>query len=199
MVDEPGRGGVVGDFVTPSPRPRDPQVSGVGARSGYPSSTRRGRGRGGKDPPVMQIGEAASRVGLSLRTIRRWDEVGLVVPSERSLRRLPPLHRGRHRAPRAGEDVQAARLQPGADARPARHDGRARGRHRRGPRAHRRAAAQAVDVPGRGRRPGRGAALPGAGPRAALPGAAKAGHRRGALGARTAPRDQRRGIGRGQR
>ncbi|OLT16130.1 MerR family transcriptional regulator [Pseudonocardia sp. CNS-139] len=32
----------------------------------------------------MQIGEAASRVGLSLRTIRHWDEVGLVVPSERS-------------------------------------------------------------------------------------------------------------------
>jgi DNA-binding transcriptional MerR regulator len=33
---------------------------------------------------LMQIGEAASRVGLSLRTIRHWDEVGLVVPSERS-------------------------------------------------------------------------------------------------------------------
>ena len=33
---------------------------------------------------VMQIGEVAARVGLSLRTIRHWDEVGLVVPSERS-------------------------------------------------------------------------------------------------------------------
>jgi DNA-binding transcriptional MerR regulator len=32
----------------------------------------------------MQIGEVALRVGLSLRTIRHWDEVGLVVPSERS-------------------------------------------------------------------------------------------------------------------
>ncbi|WP_219416564.1 MerR family transcriptional regulator [Pseudonocardia nigra] len=32
----------------------------------------------------MQIGEVAGRVGLSLRTIRHWDEVGLVVPSERS-------------------------------------------------------------------------------------------------------------------
>ena len=32
----------------------------------------------------MQIGEVATRVGLSLRTIRHWDEVGLVVPSERS-------------------------------------------------------------------------------------------------------------------
>jgi DNA-binding transcriptional MerR regulator len=33
---------------------------------------------------VLQIGEAASRVGLSLRTIRHWGEVGLVVPSGRS-------------------------------------------------------------------------------------------------------------------
>lgn len=32
----------------------------------------------------MQIGEVAMRVGLSLRTIRHWDEVGLVVPSARS-------------------------------------------------------------------------------------------------------------------
>jgi DNA-binding transcriptional MerR regulator len=38
----------------------------------------------GKDPTVMQIGEVAARVGLSLRTIRHWDDVGLVVPSERS-------------------------------------------------------------------------------------------------------------------
>lgn len=33
---------------------------------------------------MRQIGEVATRVGLSLRTIRHWDEVGLVVPSERS-------------------------------------------------------------------------------------------------------------------
>jgi DNA-binding transcriptional MerR regulator len=32
----------------------------------------------------MQIGEVTTSVGLSLRTIRHWDEVGLVVPSERS-------------------------------------------------------------------------------------------------------------------
>lgn len=32
----------------------------------------------------MQIGEAADRVGLSLRTMRYWDEVGLAVPSARS-------------------------------------------------------------------------------------------------------------------
>lgn len=33
---------------------------------------------------LMQIGEVATRVGLSLRTLRHWDEVGLVVPSARS-------------------------------------------------------------------------------------------------------------------
>lgn len=32
----------------------------------------------------MQIGEAAERTGLSLRTIRHYEEVGLVVPSARS-------------------------------------------------------------------------------------------------------------------
>jgi DNA-binding transcriptional MerR regulator len=33
---------------------------------------------------VMRIGEVATRVGLSLRTLRHWDDVGLVVPSARS-------------------------------------------------------------------------------------------------------------------
>ncbi|MEO3747263.1 MerR family transcriptional regulator [Plantactinospora sp. B5E13] len=32
----------------------------------------------------MQIGEAADRVGLSIRTIRHYEEAGLVVPSARS-------------------------------------------------------------------------------------------------------------------
>ncbi|MFG1925291.1 MerR family transcriptional regulator [Cryptosporangium sp. NPDC048952] len=32
----------------------------------------------------MQIGEAAERVGLSIRTIRHYEEAGLVVPSARS-------------------------------------------------------------------------------------------------------------------
>ncbi|GAA2412171.1 MerR family transcriptional regulator [Streptomyces glaucosporus] len=32
----------------------------------------------------MQIGEVAERTGLSLRTIRHYEEVGLVVPSARS-------------------------------------------------------------------------------------------------------------------
>lgn len=33
---------------------------------------------------MHQIGEAASRVGLSLRTVRYYEEVGLVVPSGRT-------------------------------------------------------------------------------------------------------------------
>lgn len=32
----------------------------------------------------MQIGEVAERIGLSLRTIRYYEEVGLVIPSARS-------------------------------------------------------------------------------------------------------------------
>jgi len=32
----------------------------------------------------LQIGEVAARTGLSLRTIRYYDEMGLVVPSERT-------------------------------------------------------------------------------------------------------------------
>lgn len=34
---------------------------------------------------MHQIGEVAEAVGLSLRTIRHWDEVGLVPPSGRSV------------------------------------------------------------------------------------------------------------------
>ncbi|WP_030272817.1 MULTISPECIES: MerR family transcriptional regulator [Micromonospora] len=33
---------------------------------------------------LMQIGEAAERVGLSIRTIRHYEEAGLIVPSARS-------------------------------------------------------------------------------------------------------------------
>lgn len=34
--------------------------------------------------PVYQIGEVAERVGLSLRTVRYYEEVGLVTPSDRT-------------------------------------------------------------------------------------------------------------------
>lgn len=36
------------------------------------------------EPTLYQIGTVAERVGLSLRTIRHWDEVGIVVPSGHS-------------------------------------------------------------------------------------------------------------------
>lgn len=36
------------------------------------------------DEPMHQIGEVAEAVGLSLRTIRHYEEVGVVVPSGRS-------------------------------------------------------------------------------------------------------------------
>src|SRR3954452_20701666 len=34
--------------------------------------------------PTMHIGEVAERVGLSLRTIRYYEEVGLITPSART-------------------------------------------------------------------------------------------------------------------
>jgi MerR family copper efflux transcriptional regulator len=34
--------------------------------------------------PTMQIGEVSERIGLSLRTIRYYEEVGLIAPSARS-------------------------------------------------------------------------------------------------------------------
>ena len=34
--------------------------------------------------PLFQIGEVAERVGLSLRTIRYYEEIGMVVPSART-------------------------------------------------------------------------------------------------------------------
>ena len=36
------------------------------------------------NPAVMQIGEVAARTGLSLRSLRHWEEVGLLRPSGRT-------------------------------------------------------------------------------------------------------------------
>lgn len=36
------------------------------------------------EPAMMHIGELAERTGLSLRTIRHYDEIGLLTPSGRS-------------------------------------------------------------------------------------------------------------------
>lgn len=36
------------------------------------------------DEPVLQIGEVATRTDLSLRSLRHWEEVGLLKPSGRS-------------------------------------------------------------------------------------------------------------------
>ena len=36
------------------------------------------------DEPVMQIGEVAARTELSLRSLRHWEDVGLLRPSGRS-------------------------------------------------------------------------------------------------------------------
>lgn len=41
-------------------------------------------GSGSATGRLMQIGEAAERVGLSIRTIRHYEEAGLIVPSARS-------------------------------------------------------------------------------------------------------------------
>lgn len=39
---------------------------------------------GARDKTLFQIGEVADRVGLSLRTVRYYEEVGLVTPSART-------------------------------------------------------------------------------------------------------------------
>ena len=43
-----------------------------------------GAALGAQGSAFVQIGEVAGRLGLSLRTLRYWDEVGLAVPSARS-------------------------------------------------------------------------------------------------------------------
>ncbi|MEU4680321.1 MerR family transcriptional regulator [Micromonospora sp. NPDC023737] len=51
-----------------------------------PAGDGAGPEHGGGPAPgrLVQIGEAAERVGLSIRTIRHYEEAGLIVPSARS-------------------------------------------------------------------------------------------------------------------
>lgn len=42
-------------------------------------------GSGPSAPPAMHIGEVAARTELSLRSLRHWDDVGLVRPSGRTV------------------------------------------------------------------------------------------------------------------
>lgn len=49
-----------------------------------PTDRREGPGSTGVDDKHMQIGEVAARTELSLRTIRHYEETGLVTPSARS-------------------------------------------------------------------------------------------------------------------
>ncbi|WFE38232.1 MerR family transcriptional regulator [Micromonospora sp. WMMD998] len=50
----------------------------MAATTGHESGPEHAPGR------LMRIGEAAERVGLSIRTIRHYEEAGLIVPSARS-------------------------------------------------------------------------------------------------------------------
>lgn len=77
-------------------------------------------------PAVMQIGEVAARTELSLRSLRHWEEVGLVRPSGRSdggfrlytaedvekilvIRRMKPLGFSLDRMTAAMRDLEALR------------------------------------------------------------------------------------------
>ncbi|QIS68910.1 MerR family transcriptional regulator [Streptomyces sp. DSM 40868] len=55
----------------------------MGSRGTRPATTGRARATG-VDGKHMQIGEVAARTELSLRTIRHYEETGLVIPSARS-------------------------------------------------------------------------------------------------------------------
>ena len=64
---------------------------------------------------AMQIGEVAARTELSLRSLRHWEEVGLLQPVGPQRRRLPALHRGRRREDPRHPPDEAAGVHPGRD------------------------------------------------------------------------------------
>jgi MerR family transcriptional regulator, copper efflux regulator len=88
----------------------------------------------------MQIGEVAARTGLSLRSLRHWEEVGLLRPSGRTeggfrlytevdvekivvIRRMKPLGFTLEQMSAAMRDIEALR---DASATPLHHQARAR-------------------------------------------------------------------------
>jgi MerR family copper efflux transcriptional regulator len=92
------------------------------------------------EPPIMHIGEVAARTELSLRSLRHWDEVGLLRPSGRTeggfrlyteadvekilvIRRMKPLGFSLDQMSEAMRDIETLR-DPGAVAR--HRDARAR-------------------------------------------------------------------------
>ncbi len=64
--------------------------------------------RGGR---VIRIGEVAERVGMTPRTIRYYEEIGLLAGGEQTEGHAPPLRRGRRRAARRA-DAPARPAQP---------------------------------------------------------------------------------------
>ena len=46
--------------------------------------TRNGSWGGAEEPGELTVGQTAALVGVSVRTLHHWDEIGLVVPSARS-------------------------------------------------------------------------------------------------------------------
>jgi MerR family copper efflux transcriptional regulator len=85
---------------------------------------------------VMQIGEVAARTGLSLRSLRHWEEVGLLRPSGRTeggfrlyteadvekilvIRRMKPLGFTLEQMSTAMRDIEALRDHAAADRRAA--------------------------------------------------------------------------------
>lgn len=88
---------------------------------------------GSRTPPAMHIGEVAARTELSLRSLRHWDEVGLLRPSGRSdggfrlyteadvekillIRRMKPLGFTLEQMSTAMHDLEALRAETDSSA-----------------------------------------------------------------------------------
>ena len=79
-----------------SRRPTDGRPGRVGGPSGEGRDDTGPVGDRGRRPVVFRIGEVAKLTGLTTRTLRYWEELGLVAPSSLRRQRGPSLHGGRH-------------------------------------------------------------------------------------------------------